>query len=330
MNAVDPTRTESWKPADGSGWLSIERIRMFFPILVLLVLCVVFSIKSPRFLTFNNGMIVAQQAAVLMVVSTGMTFVIIAGSIDLSVGSIVALSALTTAAASDRMGQWAILPAALVGILCGLFTGVIVAKGKVPSFIVTLGAMVVFRGIVLYYTRGAPVSINNEFFLDIYASRTYGIPHSAMIAVLIAAAAAIVLGLAVFGREVRAIGGGEKVARLTGINIDRTKITMFAVLGLLSGIAGLLQAARNFAATSQLGEGLEMDVIASVVVGGTPLTGGIGSIHGTILGVLIITILSNGMNMNGVDPYIQNIVKGIVLIAAVFITIDRKKIGIIK
>jgi ribose transport system permease protein len=134
----------------------------------------------------------------------------------------------------------------------------------------------------------------------------------------------------IFARELKATGGGERVARLTGIRVDRVKILMFALLGLLCGIAGLLQSARAMAATSQLGEGLELDVIAAVVVGGTPLTGGLGSVQGTILGVLIITILSNGMNMAGVDPYLQNIVKGVVLIASVFVTIDRKKIGIIK
>jgi ribose transport system permease protein len=134
----------------------------------------------------------------------------------------------------------------------------------------------------------------------------------------------------VFGREVRAVGGGERVAKLTGIKVDRVKLTMYTILGLMCGLAGLLQGARVMAATAQLGIGLELDTIAAVVVGGTPLSGGIGSIQGTILGTLIITILSNGMNMLSVDPYLQSIIKGIVLIAAVFTTIDRSKIGIIK
>ena len=138
------------------------------------------------------------------------------------------------------------------------------------------------------------------------------------------------LNLTVFGREVRAIGGGERIAFLTGIKVERVKIAIFGLVGLLCGMAGLLQAARSMAATAQLGEGLELDAIAAVVVGGTPLTGGVGSVQGTILGALIITILSNGMNIMGLDPYFQNIVKGLVLILSVFITIDRKKIGIIK
>jgi ribose transport system permease protein len=174
------------------------------------------------------------------------------------------------------------------------------------------------------------VSIDNENFLDVFAGRTWGVPHSAIIALVFVLLCAVILNLTVFGREVKAVGGGERVARLTGIRVDRVKIAMFALLGLLCGVAGLLQSSRAMAATAQLGESLELDVIAAVVVGGTPLTGGVGSIQGTILGVLIITMLSNGMNMVGVDPYLQNIVKGLVMVGAVFVTIDRRKIGIIK
>ncbi|MFK8250125.1 ABC transporter permease [Ancylobacter terrae] len=311
-------------------WRSVALWRRLFPTIVLIALCLVFAAASPRFLTVSNALIVLQQATVLLVAAVGMTFVVMAGSIDLSVGAIVALAALTAASLSDQLGAAAIIPAIGVGLVAGLISGVIVAKGKVPSFIATMGAMVVYRGIVLMFTRGAPVSINDEGFLDAYSGRTLGLPHAVLIGLAIAVLGLVILRRTVFGREVRAIGGGERVALLTGIRIARVKIAMFALLGLLCGVAGLLQSARAMAATAQLGEGLELDVIAAVVVGGTPLTGGIGSIGGTVLGVLIITILSNGMNMIGVDPYLQNIIKGAVLIAAVFITIDRNKIGIIK
>jgi ribose transport system permease protein len=293
-------------------------VRRFFPIALLVILCIAFSFLSSRFLTWSNLLIVLEQGTVLLVAALGMTFVIMAGSIDLSVGSIVALSALTAALTSDSLGAAAIIPAAMVGVLAGLINGIIVAKGKV------------YRGIVLLFTKGAPVSIDGEGFLSAFADRTFGVPHSVIIGLFLGALAYVILNRTVFGREVRAVGGGERVAALTGIRVVRVKVWMFAFLGALCGIAGLLQAARAMAATAQLGEGLELDVIAAVVVGGTPLTGGIGSISGTMLGVLIITLLSNGMNMIGVDPYLQNIVKGTVLIAAVFLTIDRKKIGIIK
>ncbi|MBZ9938446.1 ABC transporter permease [Mesorhizobium sp. BR1-1-16] len=332
MSSAKPTVTgrseTAQRPADARS--RRDDIRRFFPILLLLVLVAVFSFASPRFLQFNNLMIVAQQAVVLLVAALGMTFVIIAGSIDLSVGAIVALAALVAAATSASLGIYAIVPACLVGAAAGLVNGVVVAKGKVPSFIVTLGAMVVYRGIVLFFTRGAPISIDDERFLDLYSGRTAGIPHSVLIAILLIAIAAVMLNLTVFGREVRAIGGGERIALLTGIRVDRVKIAIFVLSGLMCGMAGLLQGARAMAATAQLGEGLELDAIAAVVVGGTPLTGGVGSIQGTILGALIITILSNGMNIVGLDPYFQNIVKGLVLVLSVFVTIDRKKIGIIK
>jgi ribose transport system permease protein len=313
-----------------SNFLGREGARRFFPIFLLVALAVAFSLTSSRFLQFNNLMIVAQQAVVLLVAALGMTFVVIAGSIDLSVGAIVAIAALVAAKTSGSIGVLAILPACAIGVVCGLVNGLIVAKGKVPSFIVTLGAMVVYRGIVLYFTRGAPVSIENESFLDAYSGRTASIPNSVLIALVLIGVAVFTLNLTVFGREVRAIGGGERIAHLSGIRVDRAKILIFVLSGLLCGMAGLLQGARAMAATAQLGEGLELDAIAAVVVGGTPLTGGVGSIQGTILGALIITILSNGMNIIGLDPYFQNIVKGLVLVLSVFITIDREKIGIIK
>ena len=307
-----------------------DTVKQLFPVLLLLLLVIAFSALSPRFLRFGNMMIVAQQAVVLLVAALGMTFVIIAGSIDLSVGAIVALAALATAWTAPTLGIAAVVPACLVGLVCGLINGVVVAKGKVPSFIVTLGAMVVYRGIVLFFTRGAPISIDDEGFLDVFSGRSLGIPNAALIALVLVVGTMVILDRTVFGREVRAIGGGERIAFLTGISVDRTKILLFVLLGLLCGMAGLLQGARDMAATAQLGEGLELDVIAAVVVGGTPLTGGIGCIGGTILGALIITILSNGMNSIGLDPYFQNIVKGLVLVGSVFVTIDRKKIGIIK
>ena len=314
----------------GRSFFGREGARRFFPVFLLVALAIAFSLTSSRFLQFNNLMIVAQQAVVLLVAALGMTFVVIAGSIDLSVGAIVAIAALVAAKTSGSIGVLAILPACAIGVLCGLVNGFIVAKGKVPSFIVTLSAMVVYRGIVLYFTRGAPVSIENESFLGAYSGRTAGIPNSVLIALVLIGIAAFMLNLTVFGREVRAIGGGERIAHLSGIRVDRAKILIFVLSGLLCGMAGLLQGARAMAATAQLGEGLELDAIAAVVVGGTPLTGGVGSVQGTILGALIITILSNGMNIIGLDPYFQNIVKGLVLVLSVFITIDREKIGIIK
>ena len=308
----------------------LDQVRQWFPVGLLLLLCLGFALTSDRFLTVNNGLIILQQSAVLLVAAVAMTFVIVSGSIDLSVGSVVALSALAAAALSPEMGVWAILPAVGIGVLCGLLNGLLFSYGKIPSFIVTLGTMVIFRGLVLLYTKGAPVSIADRDFLLVYTGRSLGIPNAVLIAIVATLVAAVIFNHTVFGREVRAIGGGERVALLSGIRVDRVKLWVFVLCGALCGLAGLLQSARTMAATAQLAQGLELDVIAAVVVGGTPLTGGIGRIRGTVLGVLIIAILSNGMNMTGVDPYLQNILKGLVLIVAVFLTIDRSKISIIK
>src|SRR3984957_10563102 len=211
----------------GRSFFGREGARRFFPVFLLVALAIAFSLTSSRFLQFNNLMIVAQQAVVLLVAALGMTFVVIAGSIDLSVGAIVALAALVAAKTSGSIGVLAILPACAIGVVCGLINGLIVAKGKVPSFIVPLGGVVVYRGVVLFFTRGAPVSIENEAFLDAYSGRTAGIPNSVLIALVLIGVAAFMLNLTVFGREVRAIGGGQRIAHLSGIRVDRAKILIF-------------------------------------------------------------------------------------------------------
>lgn len=313
-----------------TGGLRIDMLRRSFPSIFLVLLVIVFTAMSPRFLSLGNLSTVLEQGTVLLVASLGATFIIMAGSIDISVGAIVAVSALVTALTANSLGALAIVPAVLAGAACGCLNGLLLAVGKVPSFVATLGTQVVYRGLVLYFTKGAPVEISDDSFLNAYSSISFGVPHTVMIGLVLAVVAWAIFRFTVFGREVLAIGGGERVSILTGIAVTRVKILMFLLLGALCGMAGLLQGARTMAATSQLGLGLELDVIASVVVGGTPLTGGLGSITSTFLGVLIVTLLSNGMNMAGVDPFLQNIIKGIVLITAVFINIDRRKIGIIK
>lgn len=241
--------TERSKPPRRS---TASIIRNAFPVLMLFALCLGFGLLSDRFLSVNNALIVMQQSAVLLVAAVAMTFVIVSGSIDLSVGSIVAVSALAAASLSASFGAFAIGPAMLVGLACGAINGALFAYGKIPSFIVTLGTLVIFRGIVLLFTKGAPVSISDADFLAVYAGRTLGIPNTVLIALAVTGFAAIVFNQTVFGREVRAVGGGERVALLSGINVARVKFGVFLLCGLLCGIAGLLQGARTMAATAQL------------------------------------------------------------------------------
>jgi len=203
---------------------TINNFKRYIPVLALVILCVFFTLLQPRFLTFANAMIVLQQSVVLISAALGMTFVIVGGSIDLSVGSILALSALITALTSGSLGVLAFIPGVLIGALAGLINGIIFAKGKVPSFIATMGTMTTFRGIVLLFTRGAPVEIASDAYLDVFSGRSLGIPHSALVALFTIIIAYVVYNKTVFGREVQAIGGGEKVARLGGLKIDLIKI----------------------------------------------------------------------------------------------------------
>lgn len=305
--------------------------RKTFPLILLIALSAVFTIINPRFFTYNNFTIISQQMVVTLVAALGMTFVIVIGSVDLSVGSIVALCALVTAYSVPYLGVFAFIPAVILGLLCGTINGVVFTKGKVPSFIVSMGAMVAYRGVVLLLTHGAPVEIKDMTFLTFYSGRAIlNLPNSVLFSAAILIVTYFIFRDFAISREVRAIGGAERVARLTGIRVDRTKIIVFMIYGVLAGLAGMFQAARVYAATPTLGEGMELDVIAAVVLGGTAMTGGVGSILGTLLGTFIISILSNGMNMIGLAPEIQQIAKGIVLVVAVFATIDRSKIDIFK
>lgn len=319
------------KQSKNKGEKKKVELRKYFPLILLVVLCSIFTIANKRFLTFGNLMIIAQQMVVTLIAALGMTFVIVTGSVDLSVGSIVALCALATAKTVPYLGLFAVIPAVLVGFLCGSINGIIFTKGKVPSFVVTMGAMVSYRGLVLLITHGAPVEIKDPLFLKVYGGRTFfNIPNCVLFAIVILVIMYFLFKNFAFSREVRAVGGAESVAKLTGIRVDRIKIMVYMIFGIMAGLAGMFQTARSFAATPTLGEGMELDVIAAVVVGGTPMSGGIGSILGTLLGTFIIHVLSNGMNIMGLSAEVQQVAKGIVLILAVFSTIDRKKIGIIK
>jgi ribose transport system permease protein len=305
--------------------------RRWFSTVMLIVLIAVFSLLSDRFATFENGRVILEQSVVLMVVALGATLVIIGGSIDLSVGSIVGISSVITAILVTTMGIWqAVLVAIMIGAILGTINGLVFAYGKIPSFIVTLGMLTAVRGVILGITEGSPTIIRDESFINLFSGRTFGISHGVMVAVIMFIITILVLERVAFGREVRAVGAGEKVAWLTGIRVNRAKVLMFMFSGLMAGVAGVLLAARARVGDATQGIGLELEVIAAVVIGGTPLTGGIGRAWGTIIGALTIGVLSNGLNILGVPSYWQQIITGFVLVVAVFLTIDRKKIGIIK
>jgi ribose/xylose/arabinose/galactoside ABC-type transport system permease subunit len=319
------------KPQRPSGArLSIDR-GTWLPLTVVVALIVIFSLSSPAFFTWRNFAATSGEAATLLIAALGASFVILMGSIDLSVGAIVLLVATSAVALlkhfdADSFG-WAVLPfGALFGGLLGACNGAICVIGRVPSFVVTLGMLSVFTGAALSILVGATIMFDLPFFEMI--SIRQSIPHLPNIALC-----AIVLWLIFvfvgiwtrFGRFALVIGGGEQVARTAGLPVDRYKIYAFALSGATAGLAGVFAMTRLGAVGPTLGGDLLLNTIAAIVVGGTSLAGGIGGVHRTLVGVAIITILNNGLNLLGMGEYGQLVVKGLVVVAAVLISQDRSR-----
>ena len=326
-NANDPASATH----GGARRLFRGGLRSWFSTLLLVALVIVFTIATPQFRTLDNGRVILEQSVVLAVAAFGATYVIIAGSIDLSVGSAVGLTAVVTAMTVNQFGvPLGLLIALLLGAVIGVVNGAAFAFGRVPSFIVTLGTLTALRGVVLGITGGSPTVIEQTGFINALNGRTFGLSHSVLVAVIVGVVAFVLLDRLAFGREIKAIGAGERVARLSGVRVNRAQLLMFVAAGVLAAVAGILLAARSRVGDPTQGIGLELQVIAAVVIGGTPLTGGIGHIWGTAVGALTIGVLSNGLNIIGVEAYWQDIITGLVLVVAVFLTIDRHKIGFIK
>jgi ribose/xylose/arabinose/galactoside ABC-type transport system permease subunit len=302
------------------------RLREVVPFLSLVIVFVVFAVIVPRrFATLQNFILILQQSAITMTVGFGVTFVIVAGSIDLSVGSVVALAGMIGASILTRTNPFlGLLGSIATGVVCGMVNGAGFAYLKVPSFIVTLGMLQAARGLTTVYSRGFPISMPQS-------TNFFGAwPGIMIIALMVFLLASVVYRYTILGEYVRAIGGDETVARLAGTPIRKYKTLPFIVSGLLAGLGGFMMAARLGVASPTVGVGYELDVIASVVLGGTPLTGGTGRIYGTILGAVIMSAIGNGLVILGIPSEWQLVVKGVILVLAVFISFDRQKIGNIK
>lgn len=302
------------------------------PIAAILVLVVLFSLLSPTFFQAQTLLTILRESSVLLVVAVGMTYVILMGSIDLSAGATVTLSALVAATVTKESGVFvAILTTLAVGLIVGLVNGVLFAYAKVPSFLVTLGMSLVITGVGLWFVAGRPVQIHDEGFRQISQGQIIpALPNLILWALVIWLLAAFVGARTRPGRYAFAIGGAEPVAALAGIPIRRTKMIILTVSAVCAAIAGVLLSSRIGAATPGMGDTLTLNSIAAVVIGGTSITGGVGGVQRTILGVLVITTLSVGLNSLGVMPYTQNIIQGSVVVAAVALTLDRKKLSAIK
>jgi len=302
-------------------------IQKLGPVIGLLLIIVIISVMSPSFLTMNNLFNVLRQVSINALIAFGMTFVILTGGIDLSVGSILALTgAVTAGMMSGGMDPiLAMLLGVLLGVLLGAINGLIIAKGKVAPFIATLATMTIFRGLTLVYTEGRPISGLGDSFTFQMLGKGYilGIPVPVVTMAISFAVLYFILKKTTFGRRVYAVGGNEEASRLSGINVDRIKIYVYSLAGGLTAIAALILTSRLNSAQPTAGNMFELDAIAAVVLGGTSLTGGRGWIVGTLIGALIIGVLNNGLNLIGVSSFFQQVVKGAVILIAVLL--DRKK-----
>ncbi len=290
---------------------------------ILLIISILFTFLTPTDLTPGNLVNIARQASINIVLATGMTFVILTGGIDLSVGSILGVSAVVAVLVSliPALG-WAAVPAALLaGLAMGLANGALIAFLDLPPFIVTLGALTAWRGTAYLVANGTTVINRDLNFAWIGNSYLGPLPWLVVIALLAVAASWFVLRRTVLGVQIYAVGGNSRAARLTGIKVNRVLLFVYGVSGLLSGLAGIMSASRLYSATGMLGNGYELDAIAAVILGGTSFTGGIGTIVGTLVGALIIAVLNNGLTLLNMSYFWQLVVKGLVIIAAV--TIDR-------
>jgi len=295
-------------------------------VLSIIVLGLVFSFLSPRFLAFNNFMNIFQQVAVVAVTAYGMTYVILLGEIDLSVGAIMALAGMV-AAQCFAYGIGFVPTVALTlfsGALLGGLNGMLSANLRLPSFIVTVATMGIYRGAVSLPTGGAPASIDNDAWLAIGADSWLGLPIIIWIVLVLFAINHFVLAKTVFGRRAYLVGGNREAALYSGIRVNRLKVAIFTLSGVMAAISGILLSSRLSSAQTNAGMGYELDAIAAVVLGGTSLAGGVGTMLGTLLGALLIGVINNGMNMLSVPYFYQLIVKGAVIIIAVWLDVRSK------
>ena len=294
---------------------------------VLILLAVGFHLMTGKFLSVSNLSIVMQQASINIVLAAGMTFVILTGGIDLSVGSTLAAAAMGAVIMSlvPGLGWLGILAGLGIGLIFGLANGALIAFLALPPFIVTLGSLTAVRGVARLMGDDTTVFNANLPFAVLGNGSVFGIPILAIIALLVIVLSWFILRRTVLGTWIYAVGGNQEAARLTGIKVSLVLLFVYGMSGLLSGLGGVMSAARLYAANGlQLGQAYELDAIAAVILGGTSFVGGVGSIWGTLIGALIIAVLSNGLILTGVSDIWQFIIKGLVIIAAV--ALDRYRL----
>jgi ribose transport system permease protein len=311
----------------------VERIRPYTPLVLLVLLTAGVNFAEPGFASLNTASVVLSDAAVLFILAAGMTFVIMLGGIDLSVQAAASFASMVVAELLPRVGYAAFAITLLVGLVTGLASGFVHVKLRIPSFVATLATAGIMTGLSLLMEGGRTVSLldeGREQSAWISGAWLFGVPNVILIAILVAIGGMLTQRYTRFGRYSTAIGAGEPAARAAGISVDYYKIIAFGLSGFFAALAGVVLAARLASGSPDLANQLLLPTIAAVIVGGTAITGGVGSIGRTVVGALIVSIVRIGMTYVGIDIFAQQIVFGAALIFAVFVTIDRSKIPIIK
>ena len=305
-----------------------DNIGIIIALVAMFIFLTVFPTTRSTFLTPKNMFNILRQNASNLFLATGMTMVIILGGIDLSVGSVIALSGVVAAGCVVNFGlpeAVGFIAAIAVGAAVGLFNGFIICKTDIPPFIVTLASMNITKGIALVLTGGAPIRCMTDAFKFPGAGYVGPVPTPVISMFIIFILAALMINKTQLGRHIYAVGGNVQAAKFSGISVQKVKFIVYAYTGVMAGIAGVVIASRLYSGQPTAGDGAEMDAIASVVVGGTSMSGGSGRIGGTLIGVLIIGVLNNGLNLMGVDSNFQYIVKGLVILLAVYVDFLRNK-----
>jgi ribose transport system permease protein len=302
------------------------------PVITLVVLLAVMAIGSPRILRPSSLIGLLEQSATLLVMGLGQTFVILLGSIDLTIAAVAAFTTIVVAMLIPTLGYWAFVVGALIGVFSGLTTGLIHTRFRVPSFIATLGISGIWTGLAFVISDATPITIANDdiHYLEWVTGETFGIPNTVLIGAFVLLVTYILEAFTPFGRYVKAIGAGERASAVSGVNIARYKTLAFTLCGTLAGISGILLASRMAGGSARMADGMQMKAIAIVVLGGTAISGGVGGVMRTLIGGLIVIVLDVGMVMIGINPWFKQAIYGAIIIVAVALTIDRQRITIIK
>jgi ribose/xylose/arabinose/galactoside ABC-type transport system permease subunit len=296
--------------------------------LAFLIICLVLAFSTPRFFTVSNLLTIGNQVSINALLAFGVTFVIITGGIDLSLGSMVAVTGVVAATFAHPDTYPVIVPIVIglgAGLGIGAFNGFVVTKSKVPPFIVTLGTMTIGRGLALILSKGRPVSNLSDSFNFIGGGNVLGIPFPIIILIVAFIVCSILLNKTILGRYMYAVGGNEPAARASGIRVNNVKMWVYTICGLLSAMGGILLTSRITTGQPNAGAGFELDAIAAAIIGGTSTSGGTGTMTGTLIGALLIGVISNSLDLLNVTSYYQQVVMGVIIIGAVVLDSMGKK-----